>query len=330
MSLTVYTANLQHGVGTDGVADYARQITALSSGDLIGVQERESGTNFWASAMAAVGMVEAVYRENDPTQNDGNAIWYKPSKVTILGTYQHDLSQGAIGWNGSTNVDKSVVAAKCRAEGKTFYFVNTHLAWDAGADSDGSLYSATRVAQINTMLNWINTTLIGGLDVLIVGDMNFGPDYPKNPSGLQIDLFTAGYVDLWQQAITKGVATAAWGDRNSDGTPDMPITSLTTRTYGTRRIDYCFLSNNPQSLALAAMDIPDLRETCPHGLVAGGVLPSCEPEVLGGPGVSEYQWDTPDDFGVRPSDHNFIKLTLNVDTAAPTVVVPHQFSWFPK
>ena len=135
--------------------------------------------------------------------------------------------------------------------------------------------------------------------------MNFGPNYPKNPSGLQIDGFlNAGFTDVWVQAISDGNAIANWGDRDSNGSSDMPLASLTSRTHDSRRIDYFFFKNGSPSLSVNEIEIPDLRANCPHGLVNnGGTLPACTPEVT-------QLWDTPDDFGVRPSDHNFVKTTF--------------------
>lgn len=311
--MIAYSANLQHGKGTDDAFGFQRQIDHLDDADLIAVQEKGTTETGWNTPLANAGFAEAVYRENDPSTADGNAIWYKTSTVQILQTYQTDLSQGAVSpWDGvPTNVDKSAVGAKVLISGRQFYFVSTHLAWSAGADSDGSPFSAIRVAQIETLLSWVDNNMTG-LDRLLLGDMNFGPDYPKNPSGLQIDLFS-NYIDLWTVGRNDGKATAVWGDRNSDGTPDMPITDLTTRTHDTRRIDYCFLSKNPQTLAFQSLDIPDLRETCPHGLIAGGAFPACTPEVVN-------LWDTPDDFGVRPSDHNWLKLTMGFQGARKKLI----------
>lgn len=310
--MIVYTANLQHGEGTDAVTNFQRQIDALASADLIAVQERTTGETGWNTPLTNAGFAEAVYRENDPSQGDGNAIWYKTSTVQILQTYQTDLSQDAVSpWDGiPTNVDKSAVAAKVLISGKQFYFVATHLAWSAGADSNGSTFSAIRVAQIQTLLSWISANLTG-LDVLIAGDMNFGPDYPKNPSGLQIDLFS-DYLDLWTRGITDGKATAVWGDRDSAGGADMPITDLTTRTHDTRRIDYFFLNKNPQTLSFTALDIPDLRATCSVALTGS---PAFCPDV-----DAAQRWGMPDDFGPRPSDHNWLKLTLGFQGARKKLI----------
>jgi endonuclease/exonuclease/phosphatase family metal-dependent hydrolase len=316
-TVTVVTANVQHGVGTDGATNYSRQVNAITPGvDIICMQERGTGDTGWNSDMSSAGFSEAIYLENSSSQGDGPAIWYRTSTVTLLQTYSRKLSTGFIGWDGSTNVDKAAVAIKASVNGKQFYVVSTHLCWSACADSSGSQFSTQRVSQINELLNWISTTLTGGIDILIVGDMNFGPDYPKSPSGLQIDLLTANHNDLWQVGLSNATAVANWGDRNSDGQADMPLTNLTSRTHDTRRIDYFFLSKNAATLSMNSIELLDNRATCPHGLVAGGTFPSCSPEVTGGPGVSGNQWDTPDDFGVRPSDHNFIKTIFQLTDAS--------------
>ncbi len=121
-------------------------------------------------------------------------------------------------------------------------------------------------------------------------------------------------MDLWPAGITAGTATANWGDRNSDGQPDMPLGTTTTRTHDTRGIDYMMVWG---TVTLVSIDVPDLRETCPHGLVnQGDNFPACSPEVNGGPGVSGQQWDIPEDFGVRPSDHNLMTVTVTIAAAA--------------
>ena len=193
--------------------------------------------------MSAQGFTKEVYRENDPSQGDGPSIWVRSSVVTVNQVYDTALSQGAIGHDGFTNVDKAAVAAKLTIAGRQFYLVNTHLCWSACADVQGSHFSVTRVNQINALLNWINTTLTGGLDVLIVGDMNFGPAYPKtsgsSPAGIttQRGIFLVDYDDLWEKGINTGKATALWPDRNGDGVLDMPITVLDSGGNNTRTHD---------------------------------------------------------------------------------------------
>jgi hypothetical protein len=93
-----------------------------------------------------------------------------------------------------------------------------------------------RVAQINDLLSWIDSTLTGGLPVLILGDLNLTTDTPKQPPGFQFDLFTqAGFSDLWQTGLSSSLAAADWGDRDQDSNPDMPL-GLNTQTHDGRRI----------------------------------------------------------------------------------------------
>jgi endonuclease/exonuclease/phosphatase family metal-dependent hydrolase len=317
-TVVLYTANLAHGRGTDALFNYQRQIDYMADGDILAVQERSTTETGWDTPLSNAGFTEAVCLQNSSIADD-NCLWIKNSTVTVNATYSHALSDGFISWDGSTDVDKSAVAAKVTVAGRQFYVVSTHLCWSRCADSSGSQFSVQRVAQATELLNWIGTTLTGGLDVVILGDMNFAPDYPKSPSGLQLDLFTVNYTDLWQAGITASVAFAPWTDRGStsfpdtgDGVADMPIGSLTTRTADYRRIDYGFLNKNPTTLSLSSITVTDTRAPCPHALVAGGALPGCTPEVTGGPvGDSPNQWDLPEDYGVRPSDHNWVKVVLN-------------------
>lgn len=302
-ALRVCNLNVQHGDGTDLVRDFARQVNAMTPGvDIVCMQERSTGDTGWDAGMAAAGFDEVVYRENGHG-TDGPSIWVRTSRVTVNGSpFDHALSTGAIGWDGSTNVDKAAVGAHVTVAGISFYVFNTHLAWSAGADSDGSTFSAIRVAQINELMSWIDSIVGGDPNVLIVGDMNFGPDYPVTGGGLQIDLILdEGYSDLWVQGIAESKATAPWNDRDSVGGADMPITSLTTRTHDTRRIDYYFLRDNAQML-FTAIDLPDLRANC-SGALTGSPLrcPDVDASQLTG---------TEDDYGVKPSDHNLMNLTL--------------------
>jgi len=201
------------------------------------------------------------------------------------------------------------MAVKVSVSGRTFVVVNAHLCWSRCADSEADVitgYSQQRVVQINELLTWLDNTF-AGLEVVIAGDMNFSPVFPKQSSGYQLDLFTAGYFDLWQQGLAANRAHATWGDRDGNGVPDMPLDNVLTRTHDTRRIDYFFLSRTASVLSLDRIEVPDLRVTCSHALVGGGALPACSPEVT-------QQWDVPEDFGVRPSDHNWLKLVLTLNS----------------
>lgn len=279
--VVIKTANLQHGERSDGVTDYALQVSVLTPGtDIICVQERSIGDTGWDAALAAAGFQEAHFRVNGHG-NDGPAIWIRSSTVTVLQVYDIALSTGAIGWSGQ-NVDKAAVAAKVQVGGKTFFIVSTHLAWSAGADIEGSPYSTIRVNQINTLLSWRSSTLTGH-DVFLGGDLNFAPDYPVNPSGTQLGLFlNAGFVDLWREGLTDSKAFAPWGDRNADNVLDMPLSDLGSITHDIRRIDYKLLLSLSGVLSLRSITLMDTR--------AGTSF-----------------------TGTRPSDHNFISTVMNLE-----------------
>ncbi len=337
-TVTIYEGNLQSGAGTDNVTDYARQVNILAGTgvDIVAASEVWGGNvSNWDTQFTAAGFSRAFYVGNnvggDPSATlDGQAVWYRTSTVTLNNFYTHALSTNLVGYGG-THVDKSAGAVDVTVGGKRFYVVSAHLCWSACADEYQSTYSQDRVTQINELNSWIGSTLTGGYDIVLAGDMNFGPDYPKCANGnvpcavqdgYQEDLLTNNYNDIWRVGLANGTATANWGDRDSNGQADMPVTDLTTRTHDTRRIDYFFLNKTATSLSLNSIDVPDLRATCPHGLVAGGVLPSCEPEVSGGPTTSGNQWDIEDDFGVRPSDHNFVKSVFNLVNTTGAVTIP--------
>jgi endonuclease/exonuclease/phosphatase family metal-dependent hydrolase len=323
MSFKAYTFNLQHGVGTDNVTDYQRQVTAFSSGDLIAAQERSSPDSGWDTPLSNGGFSQSIYKANIIGGGDGNTIWYKGANVTIAQTYERQLSIGATSpWDGiPTNVDKSAVAARCTVEGQQFYFVSTHLSQAAGADSDGSLFSVIRENQIKELLKWINSDLLG-LDVLIAADFNYGPNYLLTGGGFQMDLFLrAGFVDLWRQGISQGVATASWGDRNSDATPDQTVDDNTV-THDVRRIDGFYLRTVNRALTLSAIDVPDLRATCGSALTGN---PAFCPDTH-----SSQRWGNSGDFGVRPTDHNPVAATFSINQTAARPVRATQFSWHPK
>lgn len=302
----VYTANLAAGRNTGNAFNYANQALILSTADVVMVQEASVGDiGQWDTVFTSKGFTRAVYFKNAPSAGDGQAIWYRTAKFTNVQAFTKQLSTGFISWDGSTNVDKSAAAIRVSIAGRTLEFVDVHLCWSKCADSQakvGSGESVKREAQIATLLSWVDATF--GPNVVMMGDMNLTPAFPKQGGGVQLDLFTAGYHDLWAEGFTTGKAIASWGDRNNDSQPDLPV-NLLTRTADIRRIDYAFLKKTATWLELDKIEIPDLRAQCSHALVAGGAMPSCAPEVV-------QQWDIPDDFGVRPSDHNWLKVTLKV------------------
>lgn len=261
--------------------------------------------------MAARGMSFAGYAKhpNSSGDGDGNVIWFNPSTVTFHGVYSHDLSNGFIGWDG-TPVDRAAIALDFTAHGRRIVIADIHLCHSRCADSQADVettgYSLKREAQINELLSWLNATFPGAIRI-IGGDFNLTPTFLKRSGGFQIDLFLQDHVELWSQGLTNGTASTTYNDRDLDGVPDMPLDK--PRTADRRQIDYFVLSKN-SGLIVSKIELLDTRAPCPHALVPGGAFPSCSPEVVGGPEVSGKQWDTPDDYGVRPSDHNFLLLTL--------------------
>jgi hypothetical protein len=283
------TANLQHGQNTSGAFDYAGQATVLSSlADVVNAQEVSPGDlPNWDAAFASRGFSRTTYAQNSPQVNDGQVIWYKASKVTVNSTYTRKLSDGFIGWDGSSNVDKSAIAIDVTVADKRALIVDTHLCWSKCADTEADVItgkSRQRDAQAQELLSWVAG--LGHSSIILAGDLNLTPTFPTYP------LF-ADYIDGWKLGLQTGTATAPWSDRDQDGVPDMPLGEVTTRTSDTRRIDYVFLQG---AVGLVSIDLPDLRKPCT--LVNG----QC-PAVV-------QRWGLPEDLGVRPSDHNWLRATV--------------------
>lgn len=304
------TANLQHGQSTDGSFAYDQQaIKITSTSDLVSAQEVSVGDiPSWDTAFTAGGF-SRVKSKMHAAGGDGNAIWAR-STLTVNQTYEHDLANGVnptsgssvFGYDGFTDIRRSVVAAKFTLNSKQFYVVSVHLCHSRCRDNSSTTESVQRVTQIQDLLSWIDSTLTGGLPVYIMGDLNLTIDTPKQPSGFQFDLFTqAGFSDQWQTGLANALAEANWGDRDVDSIPDMPL-GLQTRTADTRRIDYILYKPNNGSITLVKISVPDGRAQCPQSLVTGGAYKSC-PSVI-------QQWDIPEDQGVRLADHNWVWIEL--------------------
>jgi hypothetical protein len=243
----------------------------------------------WDAVFSSLGFNRTVYAENSAQTRDGQVIWYRAAKVTVNATYSHSLSSGFISFDGSTSVDKSAVAIDMTVGDKHALIVDTHLCWSKCADSLADIETGKswqRDAQAKELNAWIAG--LGYNTIILAGDFDMTPTFP------QYELF-ASYVDSWKLGLQLGTATAAWADRNDDGIPDMPLGDLTTRTHDTRRIDYVFLRG---SVGLLSVDLPDLRQPC--ALVDG----RC-------PAVQQ-RWGISDDLGVRPSDHNWLRVTATL------------------
>lgn len=319
--------NLQHGTATSNSANYENQANVLSadSTDCVTAQEVSTGDlGTWDSAFSANGLTRVAFAEH-LMGGEGNAIWCRSATVTVTNDYSKQLVNVAnptsgsttTGWAGTSDIRRTAVAIRGVKGGIPFFLVSVHFCPSACANSNGSQESVQRVSQAEDLRDWSNATFTGA-PIFTLGDFNLTRTMPKQPSGFQLDILTDdGHVDLWAAGITAGTATANWPDRNSDGQPDMPLGLTTTRTHDSRGIDYATVKGS--GVTLVSIDVPDMRANCPHALVnQGDNFPACSPEVQGGPGVSGQQWDVPEDFGVRPSDHNLITVTVTIAAAATT------------
>jgi Endonuclease/Exonuclease/phosphatase family len=285
----VITANLQHGQNTATVFNYSGQAQVLASlADVVSAQEVSPGDlPNWDAAFSSLGFNRTIYVENSAQINDGQVIWYRAAKVTVIATYSHKLSDGFIGFDGTTSVDKSAIAIEATIGDKRALIVDTHLCWSKCANSLADVdtgKSWQRDAQALELNTWIAS--LGYNSIILAGDFDMTPTFPQYP------LFES-YIDAWKLGLQQGTASAPWSDRNADGVPDMALGELTTRTHDTRRIDYVFLQG---AVGLISIELPDLRQPC--ALVDG----QC-------PAVKQ-RWGITEDLGVRPSDHNWLRATV--------------------
>jgi hypothetical protein len=105
----------------------ANKITSTS--DLVAAQEVSEGDiPNWDTAFTAGGFTKVIFREHYLTTGDGNAIWAR-STLSLIQTYEHDFANGSsnVGYDGSTDIRRSVVAAKFSFNSQQFYVVDVHL-----------------------------------------------------------------------------------------------------------------------------------------------------------------------------------------------------------
>lgn len=322
-TLKIMSMNLQHGQGTDLNFNFARQVNvaAANNVDVIVVQERSTTETGWNTPLSDNGYSETIFTPH-PGVGDGPAIWIKNSTITSIQTWTFNLpntvtnptsGSTSLGWDGSTDIRRAIVAAKLSKGGIQFNVVGVHFCPSRCNNTSSTTISVQRNEQVTGTKNWINSNLSNTIKTFVVGDYNFAPDYPGVSGGFQKDILTsAGFTDYWTQGISTSTATVSWADLDANSIADMPLGDLTSRTADSRRIDNIYGING--SWNLTNITILDNRTVCPHALVAGGTFPSCSPEVNGGPGVSGMQWDIPEDFGVRPSDHNYVLATFTTTT----------------
>lgn len=145
--------------------------------------------------------------------------------------------------------------------------------------------SSLRLTQASELIGW--TGAFAGPRI-VAGDMNAGNDTPEI-----LRLLTA-YRDSWVEALNAGAAVAY---------PDNPAW-LNTRTRRWR-IDFILYRASAGELVVRKANIPDTRDLNNTRVVT--------------------RLGTPDDEGVRPSDHNLVVTDFEVSstaTPATTSVVP--------
>lgn len=138
--------------------------------------------------------------------------------------------------------------------------------------------SALRLTEAQELLSWTSGF---ASPKIVCGDMNAGNDTPEVISMLNV------YRDSWVDALNQGTALAY---------PDNPVW-LNTRTRRWR-IDFVLYSSDPTNFAARGTNIPDTRDLNNTHVVT----------LLG----------TPDDQGVRPSDHNLVVADFDVAGVAAT------------
>jgi PKD repeat protein len=112
---------------------------------------------------------------------------------------------------------------------------------------------------------------------IIAGDLNAQVGTPE------VDIILQDYFGGWDTAVDKGLATAY---------PDNPP-NLDTRTRRSR-IDHVMFAKGATGVSVTGAEVPDQR------------APNTAAEVVEKIGTS-------DDLGVRPSDHNFIEVSFDVN-----------------
>jgi endonuclease/exonuclease/phosphatase family metal-dependent hydrolase len=115
-------------------------------------------------------------------------------------------------------------------------------------------------------------------------------DFNATSTSGEMSGFETSCVDLWKAAVDASTATAY--------PPDNSV-SYHTRTRS-NRLDYIFRHNSSTLLSVAGASIPDMRD--PRTFEADGTATGIS--ILLG---------TPDDKGIRASDHNWMFMKINVN-----------------
>jgi PKD repeat protein len=222
-------------------------------------------------------LVEAIGAYNDPSLITGlmkqktGLTWYSyyvpkypgcPEGVMVLSKWPIVSSAPLY-----MSYQMPVAEATINVNGKLISFFSTHFQWPATA-------SGQRQTEANQLVAFASKF---AEPRIIAGDLNAQVYTPEVETILQ------QYFGAWDEAVSKGVATAY---------PDNPP-SATTRSRKSR-IDHIFYAKGATGVSVAAAEVPDQR--------APGTAGSVTVKI-----------GTTDDKGVRPSDHNFVETTLNIN-----------------
>src|SRR6185369_16283482 len=111
-------------------ARYAAQANKITStADIVAAQEVSAGDiSNWDDAFEDGGFHQVEFRLNNTQQNDGNAIWAR-NTLSESAMYEHDLLNVSsnVGHDNSTEIRRSVLAAKFEFNSQQFYVMSVNL-----------------------------------------------------------------------------------------------------------------------------------------------------------------------------------------------------------
>ena len=226
---------------------------------------------------AVASLVEAIGGYNDPTLITGlmkqktGLTWYSyyvpkypgcPEGVMVLSKWPIVSSAPLY-----MSYQMPVAEATINVNGKLISFFSTHFQWPEGASAQRQVEAKQLVAFASKFAE----------PRIIAGDLN------AQVYTTEVQTILQQYYGAWDEAVSKGVATAY---------PDNPASS-TTRSRKSR-IDHIFYAKAATGVSMAGAQVPDQRAPGTGALVTVKI-------------------GTSDDKGVRPSDHNFVEATLNLN-----------------
>jgi PKD repeat protein len=225
----------------------------------------------------AASLVETIGAYNDPTlitalmkQKTGLA-WYSyyVPKFAGCGEGVMILSKWPIVSKAQLfmSYEMPVAEATLDVNGKRISFFSTHFQWPEYASGERQVEANQLVAFASKFAE----------PRIIAGDLNAQVYTPE------VQIILQQYYGAWDEAVSKGVATAYPDNLSSD----------TTRTRKSR-IDHVFYAKSASGVTVMGAEVPDQRAPNTGALV-------------------KVKIGTSDDEGVRPSDHNFMEATLEVN-----------------